>query len=118
MTEKLQAWINNNTGMQWDSPKDFLWISILGGCGCWHSELFSDDAWFILESLYKESTLSIMESLKNKDSIFEWVYQERHRELLLHIFDDKGLIDHGSSIAGSWITVDGKGLYEYIINNF
>ena len=34
--------------------------------------------------------------------------------LLVNILDDRGLLDHGSSIYGAWITEKGRGVLEYI----
>lgn len=91
----------------WNTVEDWLFIGILGGCGCGSSEEFGKAAVSLLEFFATDI-------LERKGSIYE---NDGFRELLAHWFDSKDLIEHGSSINGSWLTDKGKQIYAAIKAN-
>lgn len=89
----------------YDSPADFLWFYILKGCGCGSSSEFKEEAWKVFDAFANGSGFSL--DMYNNPTI----------ELLAHWIDSKNLVDHGSSIQGSWLNGDGKKIYELLIKN-
>lgn len=89
----------------------------LGLCGCGHAEAIVFLAWRALDLIGRRSTESL-------DRRHEPGHRERHRalwdqlldllpdtpqgELLLHVMDHAGWLEHGTSIRGSWLTPDGE----------
>lgn len=90
-------------GVSHDMPETWLW-SILGGCGCGSSDHLSDRAWEVLSHFGEE--------IKERD--FNFIYDNELNETLAHWLDSFELIEHGSGIAGSWLTEKGKEVYQSI----
>jgi hypothetical protein len=87
----------DQNGVSWDSPKDWLFMGVLGGCGCGSSDELAQLAMNVLDNYalpHDERTLR--------------VYDDMTLEVLAHWIDSKGLIEHGSSIGGSWLSPLGK----------
>ncbi len=78
-------------------PEDYLWITIMGACGC-GTGVAPYRAVEILENFKKEYT----------DKTRFDVYDNLADEVIAHWLDKVGLLDHGGSIGGSWITDKGK----------
>ena len=90
-------------GVSWESPLSWLWSGILGGCGCGKSETFARQAWKVLDLFATEH--------KNRN----WSVYDKHKyEILANWMDSKDLIEHGTSIAGSWLTEYGYEVYKTI----
>lgn len=90
-------------GVSHRNPMEWLWTEILGGCGCGSSEDFAERAWKLLERFatpHDERTGNI--------------YDEEANEILAHWLDSKKLIEHGAGIGGSWLSEEGKEVYEQI----
>ena len=90
-------------GVYYDEPEEWLWYGILGGCGCGSANSFSLDAFKLL-------TLFATPHEQRGWSIWD----DRFYELLAHWLDSCELIEHGTNIAGSWLTDKGKQVYEAI----
>ena len=90
-------------GTSWNSPEDWLWIGILGGCGCGNSYELSELVLKVLE-------LFATEHEKREFS----VYDDLKYEIIAHWLDSKDLIEHGTSINGSWLTEKGESIYNVI----
>lgn len=90
-------------GCWYESPAGYLWIGILGGCGCGSGDL-PDLALEVLENFGKEHL--------DKDRFS--VYDKPEYEVLAHWLDNKELIEHGGSVGGSWLTYKGKELLELL----
>lgn len=93
-------------GISWDSPKGWLWIGVLGGCGCGSTEELEDLAFSLLEDF----SYSGDDWDKRKLNI----YDDLALEVLAHWMDDAGLTEHGTSISGSWLTDKGEQVYKTI----
>lgn len=82
-------------------------INDLGICGCgWHD-------------VFVAEVLNVLRTLRDKGSLFDnWTmlhpdgFGNYGAELLLNVMDNAGLLEHGTSIAGSWATDKGKRLLE------
>ena len=81
----------------YDSKEEFLWIYVMGGCGCGSND--NDKlAWEVFE-------LFATPHEKRKFSI----YDKREYEIIAHWLDSLDwIIEHGGSISGSWLTEEGK----------
>lgn len=44
----------------------------------------------------------------------EWVFPSRADELVMQFLDSRGILEHGSSIVGAWISDDGRRVLELI----
>lgn len=85
----------DSKGLTWQTPAQWLFIGVLGGCGCGSSEAFAKEAVRLLRDFsFQQRTVS--------------VYADRFYELLAHWFDHAGLIEHGTSIAYPWLSAKGK----------
>lgn len=67
-------------------------------CGCGSPELFFQAALAILEHFATEHD--------KRD--YRWIYADQFRYLAVNALDHAGMIEHGSSVAGSWLTDAGK----------
>lgn len=86
-------------GAWYASPEEYIWIGVLGGCGCGWSEHYAELAVKLLEFF---NTKHMERDLKFID--------DYEVELMAHWLDSKELIEHGGGIGGSWLTEKGKEL--------
>lgn len=90
-------------GCHWNSAKEWFYLEILGGCGCGSSEDIAELA-FNLISLFATDF-----------NDRKWsVYDDIEYEILANWMYSKELIEHGSSISGSWLTNKGKAIYSIL----
>jgi hypothetical protein len=80
-------------GCFYENPAEYLWTGVMGGCGCGDGSLPD----LAVEVLRYFSTMQR-----------DWNEFTREMEIIAHWFDSLDLIDHGSSIRGSWLTDKGK----------
>lgn len=90
-------------GCSWTSPYDWLWSGILGGCGCGSSEEFGELTFKVLEYFSTE----IMKRTR-------YIYDTPIEEVIAHWLTTKDLIEHGTSIGGSWLTDEGDNVYKLL----
>jgi hypothetical protein len=91
-------------GVWYDSPEQYMFLDILGGCGCGLSDEIAERAFQVLNYFsmdHKDRTNSLF-SDDNDEAL--------SNEILAHWLDSKELIEHGSSIYGSWLTKKGEDL--------
>lgn len=80
----------------YSSPGMWLWIGIMGGCGCGNGDEIAKDARRVLDLFatpHEQRTWN--------------VYDNRADEILAHWLDHADLIEHGSNIAQSWLNKRG-----------
>lgn len=90
-------------GVSWSSIESWFFTGVLGGCGCGPSDELGKRAIKVLENFASDDW-------ENRFS----VYDNEADEVLAHWMDSKDLIEHGSSISGSWLTEKGKNVFEVI----
>lgn len=101
--EKLyKTWKEDFNTCGFDGPKDFLWIYVMKGCGCGQSDTYREDFWAMFEKIAK------------KEDRFEYISKDLYHELIAQMLDSRGLLDHGSSIYGSWLSPAGEKLYKLL----
>ena len=98
--KKRYKWEKEFKECAFDDKEEFLWIYILGGCGCGSYEKNKKDVWKVFELF----------ATPFNDRKFS-IYDKREYEIIAHWLDSKNLIEHGTSIAESWLTEEGKKLY-------
>ena len=82
----------------------YLFTEHLRGCGCGNSDEIAEDVLKIF-ILFAEKT----------DDRYRTIYKDKYNELIAHMIDGAELIEHGSSIGGSWLNEKGEALYkEYL----
>jgi len=84
-----------------NSKEEFLWIYVLDGCGCGSANELQKLAWKVFELFathHKERKWSI--------------YDDKKTEIIAHWLNSKGLLEHGTSIGGSWLSEKGECLYK------
>lgn len=79
--------------------RDLFWFEIMGGCGCGASDELSDDAWLVFCAF------------RDKAYWRKRICEETSLEVLAHWMDSIGLIEHGGSIAFSWLTPLGEDVW-------
>lgn len=87
-------------GCSWESAEEWYVLDVLGLCGCCDTELYDD----LLKVIYafEESDGSLYyDKLPIGGS-------EKYKELILHIMNDKDILEHGFSARGSWLTEKGR----------
>lgn len=93
-------------GVSWDTPLGWLWSGILGGCWCGSSEELANDAFIVL------SLFATDKSFEKRQEI----YDHPEYEVIAHWMDKEGLIEHGTSVAGSWLTDKGEQIHQVLIS--
>lgn len=89
-------------GASYNSPQEWLW-SLLGGCGCGSSDYFA------------EKSVKVLKHFATEHMKRDWdIYEDEAAEVIAHWMDSKGWIEHGTSIGGSWLSDEGKEIYEVI----
>jgi len=104
MKQDKLFWERDYKECYFESKEDFLWIYVLGGCGCGSAEEISKIAWKVFEEFgkpHEERTLKI--------------YEKIEYEIIAHWLDDKKLTEHGTSVCGSWLSDSGRKLYETLL---
>lgn len=81
-------------------PAEFLWIEVLGGCGCGSSSDIATRAWLIFNDF------SLPHAVRTIN-----VYDTVDAEVLVHWMNREGLMEHGTSVGGGWLTEQGKALH-------
>lgn len=105
-----EFWFVDKDGCSWTSTEEYLFVGVLGGCGCGLSKEIGEDVMLVFEA--------IAAGLDNTDArakSFELIYKDRYHELIAHWLDSRDLTDHGTSIAGGWLTKKGEGIWAEVL---
>ena len=96
----------NEEGVSFKDAKSFISISVFGICGC------SGEEWveIIVKTLIHFNTW--IDTGKYWGDLVKDVYldNESAAYIVANLLDNKGFIEHGTAIRGSWITDKGKEL--------
>lgn len=90
----------------YDTPQEYLFMSVLKGCGCGTSSI-KDDVWEVFEKIVLKDA-----------GILETLWNDKYKEFIAHMLDGAKLIEHGSSIAGVWATQHGEDLYRELVQYY
>ena len=102
---KKYKWESDLKECAYDSKEEFLWIYVMGGCGCGSSEELQEMAWKVFK-LFADGSGE------------RWtIYDKLEYEAIAHWLDSLELIEHGTSIGGSWLSEEGKKLYKLLTKN-
>lgn len=96
-----------------------IYYGDIGMCGCGRPE---DIKQFLLDLLenhrkYRDDELSYKEMAEKRKSIIEDVDSDVIFEIIFHMFEDAKILEHGSSVYGSWFTDKGK-LFLKLLSEF
>lgn len=102
--------VENNTIDDEDFIKDFF-ICVFNFCGCGCLQLSARFIKEVLNCFEEEEGLS---PHLNLDKLKEYTNNEGITDFILHFLDVYGITEHGSSVYGSWLTIEGQKLKEYL----
>lgn len=93
-------------GCWYDSPEEYLWIGILGGCGCGEPDSLAEMAYKLLEHF----------GTPHMERTFNFYEGDDHLtyEVIAHWLAEKEVTEHGGSIYGSWLSEKGKEILKTI----
>jgi hypothetical protein len=103
LSKEPDGTFTDDLGVSYDSPMEFLWLGVLGGCGCGRSEVLAESAWRVLSRLHDHHATGA--------PFKGWSLAA---ELLAHWMNDKDLIEHGTGLSGAWLTDLGQSVYDAI----
>lgn len=84
---------------------NYLFVKYLRGCGCGSADEIAEDVLKVFIALGERGD-------DNWNECGELIYSDKYHELIAHMIDGAGLIEHGSSIGGSWLNEEGKEVYK------
>lgn len=88
-----------------------LTMDLLGGlCGCGNPDIIQDELLPLLRYFHQRRGKTGLEFFKLRET----VPQEMMSELLWKFLDNEGLLEHGGSIGGSWLSPLGKELLQLL----
>ena len=91
-------------GISHEHPYDYL-AGIIGLCGCGSHDELAKKTWVIFKAIVTEQ--------ENK---YELIYENELNEFIAHMLNHKELLEHGTSVGGSWVTEKGQKVYDWITN--
>ena len=91
-------------GVSWESPEDWLFVGIMGGCGCGNCDEFGKRAAQLIRGF-------------GEDGRHPSPVKGETDEILAHWMDSRGLLEHGTSIYGSWLSPKGRNVHEQLIEH-
>lgn len=103
LTRNNHGNFEDQDGCTWESPENWLWVGVMGGCGCGSSDDIEDLCWEVL------SYFATPHAERGKRG--ELPTKELDAQIIAHWMDMKGLTNHGGSVHGSWLTDDGRAVY-------
>jgi len=96
--EGCRSFMDERDRCSWDSPDEWLVIGLCGLCGCGRNDV-------------KEDIVNIFCKIAERQDI----EQTKYNELIMHVLDNANLIEHGTSIYYSWLTIKGEKVYTLIM---
>lgn len=91
--------------------KDFF-ICVFNFCGCGSLGLSAEFIKEVLNCFEEEEGLS--SHFLNLGKLDEYTNNKGITDFILHFLDSYGITEHGSSVYGSWLTIEGQKLKEYL----
>ena len=93
----------DSDGCSWDDARSRYLMGELGFCGC-SDDYLGDLAWKITNELYTAKTTNNDWFYEYKDKSDDFLALQ---ECILLLMEKEKLIEHGTSIRGSWLTDKG-----------
>lgn len=87
-----------------ESPADFLYYYVMKGCGCGNGPEIAKRAWSIF-----------LEIAEKREDRYKVIYKSMYNQTITQWLDSLELLEHGSSVGGSWLSEDGKALYQALL---
>lgn len=109
--EQFKEDVENNAIDDEDFIKDFF-IYVFNFCGCGCLTLSVEFIKDVLNCFEEEEDLS--SHYLNLAKLKEYTNNEGIVDFILHFLDSYGITEHGSSVYGSWLTIEGQKLKEYL----
>lgn len=109
--EQFKEDVENNVIDDEDFIKDFF-IYVFNFCGCGCLQLSARFIKEVLNCFEEEEGLS--SPYLNLDKLEEYTNNKGITDFILHFLDSYGITEHGSSVYGSWLTIEGEKLKEYL----
>jgi hypothetical protein len=103
LTKDIDGMYIDQDGLSWDTRAEWLWMGLMGGCGCGQADEFGERA----VKLLKHFATPHMERDHS-------IYDNDFYELMAHWFDSLELIEHGGIVTGSWLTEKGDQVYALV----
>lgn len=109
--EQFKKDVENNVIDDEEFIKDFF-IYVFNFCGCGCLQLSARFIKEVLNCFEEEEGLS--SPYLNLTKLKEYTNNENITDFILHFLDSYGITEHGSSVYGSWLTIEGQKLKEYL----
>jgi len=90
-------------GVNYESPTEWLWIGIMGGCGCGDAKDLADKALDVLRYFATPHSQRLLS-----------IYDTPSKEVIAHWMSSLDMIEHGTGIGGGWLTPKGNEILEEI----
>lgn len=103
--------VENNTIDDEDFIKDFF-VCVFIFCGCGNLTLSAKFIKDVLNCFEEEEDLS--SHFLNLGKLDEYTNNKGITDFILHFLDSYGITEHDSSVYGSWLTIEGQKLKEYL----
>ena len=93
-----------------------IYYNKLGMCGCGTPEEVKHFLFSLLENhrQYKDDEITHEVMSENRKKIIKTVDADIIFEIIFHVFDNVGLLEHGGSIYGSWFTEEGINFFKLL----
>lgn len=109
--EQFKEDVENNVIDDEEFIKDFF-IYVFNFCGCGCLQISAEFIKEVLNCYEEEEALSYPHlNLVKLDS---YTNNKGITDFILHFLDVYGITEHGSSVYGSWLTIEGQKLKEYL----
>lgn len=93
-------------GAWYESPEQYLFLEIMGGCGCGLSDEIAEKAYEVFKHFGTPHAERNVKFFTEDESMV--------LETLAHWLNSKDLIEHGGSVYGSWLTKKGEELVKIL----
>lgn len=87
-----------------------IYFNNLGMCGCGTPNEVQQFFYDLLENhrMYKDNEITMEVMRQKRNTLIRMVNPDVIFEIIFHIFENADLLEHGSSVYGSWFTEEGE----------
>lgn len=96
-----------------------IYFSELGMCGCGNPEDVKKFLYALIKNHkdYKDEKISYESMSENRSKIISETNPDIIFEFVFHVLEHSGLVEHGSSVYGSWFTDKGERFFNLLYQN-